>query len=204
MIPYDHDCIRCKHHPGLVQTLMYVDDLELWCPRGTSPQCWEAWTGLIVRAHQPTAIDIPLEHDPRALQEIDRQIIALRAKIVADERERIALYQTLEETRLRYTRAGARIGQMIQDVLAIDENMDFQQRARELKAEQERIIPEIQLHQRSLFNAEDDEKRSAEELHILRLRRGCSCCNPALLGGSAGSASWQLIGSGNNSRQAYW
>lgn len=182
---FDHDCARCEHRRGCLP-LEYIDDLDLWCRRGTILYHDSTWLGWIPPAGQLTARDVQLERDPVGLQALGRQIIAVRHRLREADDEREGLVDTVEETRSQYSHYEERILQMIRDLRSLNVDVDPTPRQRELEAEQQQLIPVMQQRQRGLLDAEDAETITLEQLHMLRLQRGCRCCNPALGGGNRG------------------
>lgn len=177
---HDHDCARCTHRT--VYGLNFIDDLELGILaarfRPTNARSLLSTPGGAAAAHC-TATDIAVECNPVILENIGHRIIEVYGELEAGDRERQGLVQELNE------RKGARElfkEEQLDHILGnVDISVtDMKQRVEKILAECEKMMPEIWHVQQSLIDVVDEENELLEELHELRLRRGCTCCNAAL------------------------
>ncbi|KAH8904302.1 hypothetical protein BR93DRAFT_970845 [Coniochaeta sp. PMI_546] len=166
----DHDCARCAHHGTF--GLDFMDDSELqslthsYFRTDIDPMFMPPMS----ISHQLTASDVPLEGHPTVLMNIGYQILKTREDLAAFSLMRQDLSRQAEEKQADYEYFSAKSSHTATSV----------ENAREIRAELEALKSEIDRANTDMVLAEDQQKRLLEELHKLRLRRGCICCNTAL------------------------
>ena len=176
-----HDCARCVHRPAFA--LKYIDDLALWTStyrRLAQDVPNEFFVPRQPCDHHHRADQIPVEGNPITLSiSVDRSIIETRDRLEEEDKKRRDLGSKLKAKQVEYIAFEEQRQSDFRDNADV-ECADWLERQKTMYLDAHNLVVGIEWLMTEISEVEAQEDTTLAELHDLRLRRGCTCCNKAL------------------------